>query len=146
MRIGFFRCEEKIFGDLLGDRRSALCFFALEDIGPCGARYAEKIDTAMLVKFFVLGGQNGPFHDVGDFLNADHGAALLPEFSDEETVRRKDLERNFGLIVRQDVERRQLGVNLRDDDNDHRHGHQKQSGQENERVNNPAGNDMQCSI
>ena len=59
-----FLREEKIFCELLRDRRAALSNAAVEDVGDQGAADAEGIDAAMLIEPPVLDGDEG-FGDVG---------------------------------------------------------------------------------
>src|SRR4249920_4060933 len=59
-----FLREEKIFCELLRDRRATLGYAAVEDVGDEGAADAERVDAAMLVEAPILDGDEG-FGNIG---------------------------------------------------------------------------------
>ena len=63
-----FLRQEKIFGELLRDRRAALGNAAVQDVGDEGAADAEGIDAVMLVEAPVLDGDEGLRHVGRQFL------------------------------------------------------------------------------
>ena len=63
----------------------------------------------MLVEALVLGGEDGLFHHLRDFLDVDDGAALLAELAEEVAFGARHPQRDLRLVVGEHVERRQRG-------------------------------------
>ncbi len=101
--------EEEVACHLHGDGAGALLGAGTE-IGPGGAHHRKIVDTPMLVEPFVLGGQNGLFHDIRDFLDLHHRPPFLAEFPQQVALGRDHAERDFRLIVGQGLQGRQCGV------------------------------------
>ena len=70
----------------------------------------EVITSAMLIETFVLSGDDRLLHIGRDLVDGDEGAAFFPEFADQRAVSREYAQRQFGFVVRQRLERRQVGV------------------------------------
>ena len=85
--------QQEILGDLLGDGRCALKAFALAeggDVAQHGARHAGEIDSRMLVKILVLGGEKSiddPARHGGD---RHEDTALGGIFSEQLPIARMD--------------------------------------------------------
>jgi len=106
--------EKEVARDLHRDRTGTLLRAGTE-IGPGGAQHGKIVDAAMLIEPFVLGGQNGLFHDIRDILDLHHRPPLLAEFPQELALGGNHPERDFRLIVGQGLEGRQCGVQQGED-------------------------------
>ena len=73
--------KQKVLHDLLGNGRSAAHIFparahSLDQSG----QHPAGIKALMLVKILVLGADEGPFHDIGNFIGGREDAAFPHEF------------------------------------------------------------------
>jgi hypothetical protein len=98
-----------------------------------------RVDAAVLVKAFVLRSQNGLLHHFRNIGKANDFASFLAELADQMAVDRENAERNLGAIVRQYFKRRQIRVSERQDDNNHGDRHREQADDEQDGIENPAG-------
>jgi hypothetical protein len=101
---------------LHGDGRRALPLAAADEVRVRCAQHAERVNTGVLVKAFVLGGQDGLGHDGRHILDAGEIAPLFAKLANQVAVAGIDAERNFWLVVGQYFDRRQLGVGKDEDD------------------------------
>ena len=65
----------------------------------------------MLVETVILDGQNGFFHDLWDFTDADKVPAFFTEFTHQNVIGSVNTQRHFRMVVGQLVHRRQIRVN-----------------------------------
>ena len=117
-REGFLRGQEEIPRDLHGDGAGALPAPAGSEVGHGGAHYALVVDAGVLVETLILGGQDRSLEDLGHLGDFHHGAPLLAEFADQHTLGGVHAQRNLGLVVGEDFERRQVGPGEDDDQTD----------------------------
>ncbi len=104
--------QEEVAGDLHRDRARAL-LGAGGQIGQRRAGNGQVVDAAMLIETFIFRRQNGLFHHIRHFPDADHGTPLLPELAQKVAFRRYDPQRDLRLVVGQGLERRQRGPEQR---------------------------------
>ena len=123
----------------MSDGRGALFFSTANNIARGGAQNSERIDAAVLVEAFVLGGQDGLLEDFRRVLDAQEGTALLAEFADQVTVCGIDAQRNLGAVIGQDVERREVRVDQRQCNEHESDRHGGQPSDDHDREKNPAG-------
>ena len=126
---GLLAGQEEIARHLLGDGRGPL-FGAAGQIVQRGARDAEVVDAAVLIKAVVFDGQYSLLHDIRDFLETHHGAPLFAEFSDQHPVRRENPQRHLGPVIGQRIDRRQVRIRHRQRKTDDQCADHRQSGEQ----------------
>ncbi|CFT93929.1 Uncharacterised protein [Bordetella pertussis] len=112
-RIGLLGRQVEVARHLHGDGARALRLRHADQVGQAGADDAHPVDPAVLVETIVLGGQHRRLHDIGDFVEAQHVAALFAEFADQHPVGRIDAQRHARPIVGHGVQIGQVGPGQR---------------------------------
>ena len=110
--IGLFTAQEEISCDLHGDRAAALFFRAGPGQFIGGPQQALPVHPWMGVKLVVFGGQKGPDHLFGDYLDPDRRAPLFAEFGDQGRFRAVNPERHLHFRVPERVNIRQAGHDI----------------------------------
>ena len=92
----------------------------------------------MLIKTVVLGSQDGLLHDIRNLLNRDDGATFLTEFADQIPIGGVNAQGDLRLIVGQNLQRGKIRVGQDEHHGDHGAGHEYQTGEQQDRIENPA--------
>ncbi len=122
-RVAFFRGEEHIARHLHGDGGRALAL-GFAQVGQRRAQHATVVHAVMLKKARVFDRQDGVFHHLGNFIDGQQVASLLPELADQLSIRREHAKRQLGSVVGQVGHIRKIGVGHRQRDahcNQNRH-------------------------
>ena len=117
-RVRALGTQKEVTGHLHGDGRAALTSASRENVGERSAGNAHEFDAGVLVKTVVFGRENGIANKARNFVEAHEVAALLAVFADQGAVGAPDAQRNLGLIFRQRINGRQLGVHHGKDDHE----------------------------
>ena len=107
--------QEEIARDLHGDRTGALPAAPRGEVRHGGAHDALVVDPRMLVEPLVLGRQDRALEDLGHFGDLYHRAPLFTEFADQNALSGVHAQRDFGLVIGEDLKRGQVGPREDDD-------------------------------
>ncbi len=100
--------QEEVARHLHGDGGGALRQAAAQ-VGQPGAQHANEVHAAVFVEAVVLDGQHGLLHHIRYLRDRHEIAPFLAEFTDQHVVGRVDPQRDLGAVVRDGIERRQVG-------------------------------------
>jgi len=78
----------------------------------CGTENPHRIDTMVLIKAAVLGGNKGFHHDGGDLIQGQRDTALLTVLGDKFAIRAVDLHWDLEPDITKRSDIRQLRLNI----------------------------------
>src|SRR5699024_6015648 len=107
--VGFFRGKTKVARQLHGDGTGTLGFGPGNHVGEGRTGNPAQIDPTVLIKTVILGGENGGYHDIGEFIKGDDIAALFDEFADEDLVSGVNTQWDPWPIISHGTELGQIG-------------------------------------
>ena len=134
----FLAGQEKVPCDLHRDGGSSLTPAAGGQIGISRPDDAEIVHTGVLVEAFIFGGEDGLFHDLGDIADGDDGAALLPEFADQDAFYAVYAQRYLRPVIGKRLKGGQIGISEQDHQSKQRACDDRQPGKEHHREGNQA--------
>ena len=132
-----FPGKKEIAGDLHGDRPRALLASA-RNVGQGRPKHGNVINAPMLVEPLVLGRQDRPAHDFGDFLDLYDRPALLAKLPEQLALGGQDSERDLRLVVGQGLQRGQSGIKKGKNERNQQGPDQRQAKQDGRQVDKPA--------
>ena len=136
--VGLFRRKEEVLCHLLRDGGRSLAPTTTNEVAQRCARDALRIHAPMLVEAFVFRRQNCLFHHFWNIHKTDDLAPLFAKLPNHLTVGRKNPKRYLRPVVRQNLQRRQIRICERQDDDDHRHCDYEDTNDQQNRIENPA--------
>ena len=104
----FFRCQEEIPGELLGDGASTDCFLAGGRQRPDSPRDALVVNSGMFVKTRIFSGKECLFQVIRCFFNRDGDPSFFTENPQQFAVLTENPERNLELYITQSLDIRKV--------------------------------------